>query len=83
MNAEGELYFLEANPNPDISSDEEFASSAGAGGIVYEELELGTVAQLFSLSIVAIPEPSTQTLLALGLLLLALRRGPRHRSFEA
>ena len=38
LNAEGELYFLEANPNPDISSDEEFASSAEAGGIVYEEL---------------------------------------------
>ncbi len=33
-----EAYFLEANPNPDISRDEEFASAAIDGGIAYEEL---------------------------------------------
>lgn len=38
LDAEGNLWFLEANPNPDIASEEEFARSAGAAGIVYEEL---------------------------------------------
>ena len=30
--------FLEANPNPEIAEDEEFASSAEAAGVSYEEL---------------------------------------------
>jgi D-alanine-D-alanine ligase len=34
----GELYFLEANPNPEIASTEEFASAAEAAGIDYPEL---------------------------------------------
>ncbi|MEM9073477.1 MAG: ATP-grasp domain-containing protein [Myxococcota bacterium] len=34
----GELYFLEANPNPDIAWGEEFASAAEAGGFKYEPL---------------------------------------------
>lgn len=34
----GELYFLEANPNPDIADYEEFAGSAGAAGVEYEPL---------------------------------------------
>jgi D-alanine-D-alanine ligase len=34
----GQLYFLEANPNPDIAVDEEFASAAEAGAITYEAL---------------------------------------------
>ena len=34
----GELYFLEANPNPDIAEGEEFASAALAAGIDYEAL---------------------------------------------
>ncbi len=33
-----EPYFLEANPNPEIAHDEEFASSAGAAGIGYEAM---------------------------------------------
>jgi D-alanine-D-alanine ligase len=33
-----ELYFLEANPNPDIAQDEEFASSAEAVGLTYPAL---------------------------------------------
>jgi D-alanine-D-alanine ligase len=33
-----ELYFLEANPNPEIAEREEFASAAQAAGIVYPEL---------------------------------------------
>ena len=38
LTAEGEPYFLEANPNGDIALVEEFASSAKAGGLSYIEL---------------------------------------------
>jgi D-alanine-D-alanine ligase len=34
----GVLYFLEANPNPEIARSEEFASAAKHVGIGYEEL---------------------------------------------
>lgn len=34
----GELYFLEANPNPEIAEREEFASAAHAAGLLYPEL---------------------------------------------
>lgn len=34
----GELYFLEANPNPDIARGEEFSSAAKATGVEYEAL---------------------------------------------
>jgi D-alanine-D-alanine ligase len=34
----GELYLLEANPNPQIAQNEDFADSAKAAGIEYEEL---------------------------------------------
>ena len=34
----GRLYFLEANPNPEIASGEEFASSAKHAGIAYPKL---------------------------------------------
>jgi D-alanine-D-alanine ligase len=35
---DGELYFLEANPNPEIARFEEFASAAEAAGLAYEAL---------------------------------------------
>jgi D-alanine-D-alanine ligase len=35
---DGELYFLEANPNPEIAWGEEYASAAEAAGTEYEEL---------------------------------------------
>ncbi|MCA8961271.1 MAG: D-alanine--D-alanine ligase [Planctomycetes bacterium] len=38
LSPSGELYFLEANPNPDISVDEELACAAAVGGIPYENL---------------------------------------------
>jgi D-alanine-D-alanine ligase len=38
LGAGGELYFLEANPNPDIAMVEEFASAARAAGFSYDEL---------------------------------------------
>ena len=34
----GELYFLEANPNPEIAEREEFSSAAQAAGFSYQEL---------------------------------------------
>ena len=34
----GELYFLEANPNPDIEDRGEFALAAAASGLAYDEL---------------------------------------------
>ena len=38
LNEAGDLYFLEANPNPDIGDGEEFASAAKAAGIAYPAL---------------------------------------------
>ena len=38
LDAPGELYFLEANPNPEIAEKEEFASSARHAGVAYPEL---------------------------------------------
>lgn len=38
LGTDGELYFLEANPNPDIAYNEEYASAALAGGMEYEPL---------------------------------------------
>ena len=38
LNPEGKIYLLEANPNPNIASDEDFAESAQTAGISYEEL---------------------------------------------
>lgn len=38
MSADGKLYFLEANPNPEIASSEEFASAAEEAGMKYEDL---------------------------------------------
>lgn len=34
----GEVVFLEANPNPSIAKDEDFAMSAQSGGLKYDEL---------------------------------------------
>jgi D-alanine-D-alanine ligase len=38
LDENGELYFLEANPNPDIGDGDEFASAAKAAGIGYPAL---------------------------------------------
>ena len=38
MDAEGHLYVLEANPNPQIAEDEDFADSAKKAGYHYQEL---------------------------------------------
>jgi D-alanine-D-alanine ligase len=38
LSADGQLWFLEANPNPDLSDGEEFASSARQSGIAYQDL---------------------------------------------
>lgn len=38
LSPQGELYVLEANPNPEIAEREEFASAAHAAGISYPEL---------------------------------------------
>ncbi|HUP48649.1 MAG TPA: D-alanine--D-alanine ligase [Thermoanaerobaculia bacterium] len=38
LSADGKLYFLEANPNPDIARSEEFASAAEEAGIAYPAL---------------------------------------------
>ena len=35
---DGELYFLEANPNPQLAYGEDFAESAHRAGVVYESL---------------------------------------------
>jgi D-alanine-D-alanine ligase len=38
LDANGQVFFLEANPNPEIAEREEFASSAKAAGVSYPEL---------------------------------------------
>jgi D-alanine-D-alanine ligase len=38
LSPDGTLYFLEANPNPEIARDDEFASAAEAAGIKYPDL---------------------------------------------
>jgi len=38
LSDEGKLYFLEANPNPELANYEEFASAAAKSGIPYENL---------------------------------------------
>ncbi|MEY4070086.1 MAG: hypothetical protein RL721_700 [Candidatus Eisenbacteria bacterium] len=38
LTAKGELYLLEANPNPEIAEKEEFASAAAAAGLGYRPL---------------------------------------------
>lgn len=38
LDTDGKLYFLEANPNPDIAKSEEFASAAEEVGIEYPDL---------------------------------------------
>jgi D-alanine-D-alanine ligase len=38
LDTDGKLYFLEANPNPDIASSEEFASAAEKAGRTYPQL---------------------------------------------
>jgi D-alanine-D-alanine ligase len=42
---DGKLYFLEANPNPDISDNGEFAGAAGTAGLDYQQL-LGRIVSL-------------------------------------
>lgn len=43
----GDIYFIEANPNPSISKKEDYALSAHKGGVVYEDL----IAKIVSLSL--------------------------------
>ncbi len=38
LGTDGHLYFLEANPNPDVARSEEFAGAADGAGIHYPEL---------------------------------------------
>ena len=38
MRPDGRFYVLEANPNPDLTYGEDFAETAEAAGIEYEEL---------------------------------------------
>ncbi|MGE0615575.1 MAG: ATP-grasp domain-containing protein [Bacteriovoracia bacterium] len=45
LNDSGELYFIEANPNPSIAREDDFARSAAAGGLDYPAL-LGKIIEL-------------------------------------
>ena len=38
MTGEGQFYLLEANPNPQIAYNEDFADSAEHGGVPYDQL---------------------------------------------
>lgn len=47
LTGKGELYLLEANPNPEIAEKEEFASAAAAAGLKYRRL----IARILSLGL--------------------------------
>ena len=47
LTAKGELYLLEANPNPEIAESEEFASAAAAVKVNYRQL----IARILSLGL--------------------------------
>jgi D-alanine-D-alanine ligase len=38
VTADGQIYVLEANANPNLEAAEDFAESAGAAGVPYDEL---------------------------------------------
>ena len=38
LTADNQLYFIEANPNPHLAADEDFALSAGKAGLAYPQL---------------------------------------------
>ena len=38
LTADNKLYFIEANPNPHLAEDEDFALSAGKAGLPYPQL---------------------------------------------
>src|SRR5262249_31945820 len=38
LTADNKVYFIEANPNPILADDEDFALSAGKGGLPYPQL---------------------------------------------
>ena len=38
MTAAGEIYFIEANPNPILAEDEDFAQSAMKSGLTFPQL---------------------------------------------
>ena len=38
MTKDGHLYLLEANPNPQLANGEDFADSAAAAGVGYDQL---------------------------------------------
>ena len=38
MTADGQIYVIEANPNPNLAADEDFAQSALAAGVAYPDL---------------------------------------------
>jgi len=45
-----EVYFIEANPNPMLAGDEDFAQSALKGGLTYAQL----IARILKLGITAV-----------------------------
>jgi D-alanine-D-alanine ligase len=38
LSSDGSIFLLEPNPNPDLSGEEDFAQSAQAAGLLYEDL---------------------------------------------
>src|SRR5690606_13086256 len=50
VNSKGEIYVIEANPNPNIGRDDEFAESASHFGIKYDDLVEKVVSLAFARS---------------------------------
>ncbi len=53
LDKDGKMYVLEANPNPQIAQDEDFAESAKRAGLPYEQL----LQQIIALGLQWRPEP--------------------------
>jgi len=50
LSADGDLYFIEANPNPDVAYGEEFSSAAAAAGLEYNAMLQGIITRGISRS---------------------------------
>ena len=79
MDAEGQVYVLEANPNPQIAHDEDFSDSAEKAGYTYQESVARTAEHRASLAagqsgLTSLPSPTRSSDTSQPVRVLPLRR---------